>query len=138
MKREIHDLEVKNMLRMANDAMSRAYAPYSNFTVGACLKSGSGAYYLGANIENAAFSPSICAERLVFAKAVYERERVFEVLAIVSSGDKQIKPCGVCLQMMAEFCDGDLQIICANRTGRYDIYSLSELLPYAFGAEAMH
>ena len=77
--RNIHDFEVKNMLRMANEARDRAYAPYSNFRVGACLKGATGAYYLGCNIENAAYSPSNCAERTAMFKAVYEGERYRDV-----------------------------------------------------------
>lgn len=84
--RSIHDFEVKNMLRMANEARDRAYAPYSNFRVGACLKGATGAYYLGCNIENAAYSPSNCAERTAMFKAVYEGERQFDAIAIVWDG----------------------------------------------------
>ena len=87
--RNIHDFEVKNMLRMANEARDRAYAPYSNFRVGACLKGATGAYYLGCNIENAAYSPSNCAERTAMFKAVYEGERQFDAIAIVWDGERQ-------------------------------------------------
>ena len=76
--KEIHEYEARNMVRMAQDAMKRAYVPYSKFHVGACLKAASGAYYLGCNIENAAYGPTNCAERTAMFKAVYEGERKFD------------------------------------------------------------
>ncbi len=130
--RNIHDFEVKNMLRMANDARDRAYVPYSGFRVGACVKGATGAYYLGCNIENAAYTPTICAERSAIFKAVYEGEREFDAIAIVWDGENLAVPCGVCRQVMAEFCDGEMPVICANRKGEYKLIALSELLPYAF------
>jgi len=137
MKQTIHDLEIKNLLRMANDAMDRSYAPYSGYHVGACLKGVSGAYYLGCNIENASFSPTNCAERTALFKAVSEGERQFEALAVISNGEQTTLPCGVCRQVLTEFCDPDMPVICANRTGKFQIYSLGELLPHAFTPEGM-
>ena len=130
--RSIHDFEVKNMLRMANEARDRAYAPYSNFRVGACLKGATGAYYLGCNIENAAYSPSNCAERTAMFKAVYEGERQFDAIAIVWEGENPAVPCGVCRQVLAEFCDPEMPVICANRKGEYKLVALGDLLPDAF------
>lgn len=130
--RNIHDFEVKNMLRMANEARDRAYAPYSNFRVGACLKGATGAYYLGCNIENAAYSPSNCAERTAMFKAIYEGERQFDALAIVWDGENPAVPCGVCRQVLAEFCDPEMPVICANRKGEYKLVAMGDLLPDAF------
>lgn len=130
--RSIHDFEVKNMLRMANEARDRAYAPYSNFRVGACLKGATGAYYLGCNIENAAYSPSNCAERTAMFKAVYEGERQFDAIAIVWDGENPAVPCGVCRQVLAEFCDPEMPVICANRKGEYKLVAMGDLLPDAF------
>lgn len=130
--RNIHDFEVKNMLRMANEARDRAYAPYSNFRVGACLKGATGAYYLGCNIENAAYSPSNCAERTAMFKAVYEGERQFDAIAIVWDGETPAVPCGVCRQVLAEFCDPEMPVICANRKGEYKLVAMGDLLPDAF------
>ena len=130
--RNIHDFEVKNILRMANEARDRAYAPYSNFRVGACLKGATGAYYLGCNIENAAYSPTNCAERTAMFKAVYEGERQFDALAIVWDGENPAVPCGVCRQVLAEFCDPEMPVICANRKGEYKIFAMGDLLPDAF------
>lgn len=130
--KSIHDLEIKNMIRMANEAKDRAYAPYSNFRVGACLKGVSGAFYLGCNIENAAYSPSNCAERTALFKAVYEGERKFDALAITCDSENAAMPCGVCRQALAEFCDMDMPVIVANKDNEYTVIALGELLPYAF------
>ena len=132
MNRTIHELEIKNLLRLANEAMDRAYAPYSGYRVGACLKGASGAYYLGCNIENASYSATNCAERTAVYKAVSEAERGFDAIAIVSTGDQPTLPCGVCLQVLSEFCEPDMPIICANRSGKYQLYSLETLLPHPF------
>ncbi|MBR0026232.1 MAG: cytidine deaminase [Clostridia bacterium] len=130
--KSIHDLEIKNLIRMASDAKMRAYAPYSGFCVGACLKGATGAYYLGCNIENAAYSPTNCAERTALFKAIYEGERKFDALAIISDSDKVTVPCGVCRQALAEFCDGDMPVICADKNGKWIVVELSELMPYPF------
>lgn len=117
---------------MAHEARDRAYVPYSGFRVGACLKGATGAYYLGCNIENAAYSPTNCAERTAMFKAVYEGERQFDALAIVWDGDRPAVPCGVCRQVLAEFCDGEMPVICANKKGEYKLFALADLLPEAF------
>lgn len=135
--KQIHEFEVKKMLRMAAEAQERSYSPYSNFRVGACLKASSGAYYLGCNIENAAFTPTVCAERTAMFKAVYEGERHFEAIAIVSDSLNQTAPCGVCRQVLAEFCDGDMPVICADCEGNYTLLELQELLPMAFTEKDM-
>ena len=130
--KEIHDFEIKSMLRMANEAKERAYVPYSGFRVGACLKAASGAYYLGCNIENAAYSPTNCAERTAVFKAVYEGERAFDAIAIIWDGSAYAVPCGVCRQVLTEFCDPEMPVICANKSGEYRTAALGELLPAAF------
>ena len=133
---EIHDYEIKNMIRMANEARERAYVPYSKFHVGACLKAKNGAYYLGCNIENAAYTPTNCAERTAMFKAVYEGEREFDALAIIWDGDDYAVPCGVCRQVMAEFCNlKEFQVILAKSPKDYKILSLEELFPYSFTKE---
>ncbi len=130
--KNIHEFEIKNMLRLAAEARERAYVPYSGFRVGACVKTGSGAYYLGCNIENAAFTPTSCAERTAMFKAVYEGERYFEAIAIISDSLNCTAPCGVCRQVLAEFCDPDMPVICADKDGNYELFELGELLPIAF------
>lgn len=133
--RAIHEFEVKNMLRMADEAKERAYAPYSGFKVGVCLKGASGAYYLGANVENSAYSPTICAERVAMVKAVYDGEKEFDALAIVSDSKTPTVPCGVCRQVLAEFCDGEMPVICASNKGEYTMMSLEDLFPAPFTLE---
>lgn len=133
--RQIHDIEINNMLEKAKMAMERAYAPFSGFTVGACLKGATGAYYLGANIENSSFGATICGERVSLARAVYEGERELEALAVISSGDEIATPCGICLQALAEFCNGDMPVICANKSGQYEVFSFLDLCPKPFKLE---
>lgn len=130
--KQLHEFEIKKLLRLAADAREKAYAPYSGFRVGACLKTGSGAYYLGCNIENAAFTPTNCAERTAMFKAVYEGERDFEAIAIISDSLNCTAPCGVCRQVLAEFCQPDMPVICADRDGNYEVHELGELIPMAF------
>ncbi len=130
--RNIHEIEIENLIEKAKAASDRAYAPYSGFSVGACLKGESGAYYMGSNIENASFAAGICAERVSLTRAVYEGERSFDAIAVVSNTNPPAIPCGMCLQALSEFCDGDMPVICANREGEYKVYAFSELLPYPF------
>lgn len=130
--KEIHDIEIKNMLKMAAEAKERAYAPYSKFKVGACVKTGSGAYYAGCNIENSAYSPTCCAERVAIYKAYYDCERHFDAIAIVSDDNNIVSPCGVCRQVMAEFFTEDAAVICGNKAGKYKIFSVGDLLPSSF------
>lgn len=125
----------------AQKAREHAYAPYSHFKVGAALETGSGKIYHGCNIENAAYTPTNCAERTAFFKAVYEGEREFIRIAIAGGADGSdafgmCAPCGVCCQVMREFCDPEkFQIILANGKGNYVQMTLKEVLPYGFGPE---
>ena len=128
----------EELVRQALAAMKFAYVPYSGFTVGAALLTKSGKVYLGCNIENAAYGPSNCAERTAIFKAVSEGEREFAAIAVVGgkNGDASdiFPPCGVCRQVMAEFCDPEtFQIILAVDAKHYDIYTLKEMLPKGFG-----
>ena len=124
------------LLKLAKEARARSYAPYSGITVGAALLTKSGKVYVGANIENAAFSPTICAERVAIFKAVSEGERDFTKIAIAGGrhGEKstdKFAPCGVCRQVMREFCDLDFEIILEHEGGEI-AYTLGELLPESF------
>lgn len=136
MNREI----IEEMIELAVKQLKYAYAPYSGFCVGAVLRTKSGRYYTGCNIENAAYTPTNCAERTAFFKAISEGERAFEAICIV--GGKQggltayTAPCGVCRQVMMEFCNPeDFQIILAMGKEDYKIYTLKELLPLGFGVD---
>ena len=126
----------KELVKAAFDAMSKAYAPYSGYTVGAALLGKSGTLYAGCNVESASYSPTNCAERTAFFKAISEGEREFSKIAIV--GGKQgnvtdmFMPCGVCRQVMAEFCDDDFEIIVALTPDDFKSFTLKELLPFGF------
>lgn len=120
-------------------AQTFSYSPYSSFQVGAALLSKSGKIYRGCNIENVAFGPTNCAERTAIFKAVSEGDKDFEAIAIVGNpkGKKRDKgdycsPCGVCRQVMAEFCDKDFNVILGNNKDDYKIYTLEEILPLTF------
>lgn len=128
----------KELVHAAIEAMGRSYSPYSHFQVGAALLTKGGRIYQGCNIENAAYTPTNCAERTAFFKAVSEGEREFEAICIVGGKDGRLDsytaPCGVCRQVMMEFCDPDsFQIILAVSREQYSIYTLRELLPLGFG-----
>ena len=132
----MHNLQVteyNTMLDMAYKAMENAYVPYSGFRVGACLQASSGQYFTGCNIENASFSPTVCAERTAIFKAISEGERDFSGIAIVCSGTNYAYPCGVCRQVMNEFCHSSMPVICGNNKREHVALTLYDLLPYAFG-----
>ena len=127
------DLE---LMKLAVEAREMAYAPYSHFRVGAALLAKSGKVYKGCNVENASYSPTNCAERTAFFKAVSEGEREFVSIAIVGGMSETINdlcaPCGVCRQVMAEFCDKDFRVIMGNLE-HIQTRTLEELLPLSFG-----
>lgn len=128
--------DVEKLIEKAVTAKDFAYVPYSNFRVGAALLTVDGEIITGCNIENAAYSPTNCAERTAFFKAVSEGKRNFAAIAI-SGGDNNktgvhCPPCGVCRQVMKEFCNSDFIVILANSVTDYKILSLEELLPYSF------
>ena len=125
---------------MAIEATERAYSPYSKCKVGAALLAKSGKVYLGCNIENASYSPTICAERVAFAKAISEGEREFDAIAVAGTAteivDGFFPPCGVCRQVMNEFCDLDeFKVILVKNENEHKTVTLRELLPYSFGSE---
>lgn len=125
--------EQDRLLALAEEARSRSYSPYSHYAVGAALLTKSGKVYQGCNIESASYTPTICAERNAFFKAVYDGERDFAAIAVIGSGDTPSYPCGVCRQVMAEFCTPDFEIITANRDKSIvDPQTLGDLLPHMF------
>ena len=128
----------EQLCRLALEARKSSYSPYSGFKVGAALLSASGKIYTGCNIENAAYSPTVCAERVAFFKAVSEGETEFEAIAIAGGAndtpDGECPPCGVCRQVMAEFCNPDtFKVYLVKNENEYTLLSLRELLPYGFG-----
>lgn len=135
----MNECEARKLISLAEDARKSAYAPYSHVTVGAALLCKGGKIYLGANIENAAFSPSVCAERVAFSSAVFAGEREFTAIAVVGGDEgkphtRAFVPCGVCRQTMAEFCSEDFTVLLAEgeKTVRF---TLSELFPHGFGKD---
>ena len=132
------DIQTDKLCQAAVDIRKNCYAPYSHFRVGAALLTSGGKIYTGVNVENAAYGPSNCAERTAFFKAVSEGKRTFEAIAIVGGKDGVIgdycPPCGVCRQVMREFCDPEtFRIILENAEKTVKEYSLAELLPESFG-----
>lgn len=124
----------EDLAGLARQAQETAYAPYSNYRVGAALLTVGGNVYTGANIENASYSLTICAERVAIFKAISAGEREFQALAISCSGKGQVTPCGACLQVLAEFAAG-VKIITSDDQGDLKEYCLKEMLPYAFSLE---
>ena len=119
------------LVKKAIEMTERSYAPYSHFHVGAALLDKNGRVWTGCNIENAAYGPSNCAERTAVFKAVSEGCRDFEAIAI--AGDAEYcSPCGVCRQVLSEFCDKDFKVILTDCKGGIKTYTLGELLPLSF------
>ena len=114
--------------------LDRAYCPYSHFAVGAALECADGTVFTGCNIENAAFSPTICAERTAVAKAVSEGHTDFVRIVVAGRCESFCVPCGGCRQVLREFAP-DMEIICLNSKGEEQVFTLSELLPHSFGPE---
>lgn len=125
---ELYSLAVK--------AMEKSYSPYSSCKVGAALLTEDGKVYTGTNIENAAFSPTVCAERVAFFKAISEGEKKFLKIAVAGGKNGKINgifaPCGVCRQVMREFCHDDFTLILGKSDTEFDICTLKDLLPLSF------
>ena len=133
-------MDNKELIRLAGEARRASYSPYSGYAVGAALLCEDGEVYLGCNIENAAFSPTNCAERTAFFKAVSEGKRNFAKIAIVggkaNEPDGFSPPCGVCRQVMAEFCNKNFEIILLH-IGEIIVKTLSDILPLGFDSSMM-
>lgn len=132
-------MEYRELMEEARKAQKMSYSPYSGFRVGAALLGKSGKVYLGCNIENASYGGTNCAERTAFFKAVSEGEREFKAIAIAGGDKGQLcAPCGICRQVMAEFCNGtEFIIILEKGGGDYQTYTLEELLPLSFGKASL-
>ena len=132
--KELTQAEIDLLLDKAQEARAHSYAPYSKYNVGAALLTADGQVYQGCNIENAGFAPTVCAERTAFFKAVYDGHRAFRAIAVIATGEEMGFPCGVCRQVMAEFCDRDFIIVTANRDRtKVDVSDFETLLPHSFG-----
>ncbi len=125
------EINYELLVKTAYEATKMSYTPYSHFNVGAALLTKSGKIYMGCNIENAAYGATNCAERTAIFKAVSEGEKEFAAIAVVSSSLDYTYPCGICRQVIAEFCDEDMEIILAKDMD-YKVFTLSEMLPHSF------
>lgn len=130
--------QIQELIRTAVEQLAYAYVPYSHFRVGAALLAKNGTVYRGCNIENAAYTPSNCAERTAFFKAVSEGVKEFSAICVVGGRNGEVTeytpPCGVCRQVMMEFCDPEeFEIVLATYTEHYQVFRLKELLPMGFG-----
>ena len=132
------DIEAKDLCARAVEAMGHAYAPYSGYKVGAALLCADGTVYQGCNIENASYTRTVCAERTAFFKAVYDGHRDFTAIAVCGGKDGVITgafpPCGVCRQVMREFCEDDF-LLCFVTPEGYETHTLAEVLPFSFSAK---
>ena len=134
----------ETLIEMAKEAMTHAYVPYSGYQVGAALLCADGTVYCGCNIENAAFTPTSCAERTAFFKAVSEGKRSFLAIAVVGGPSERepedfCAPCGVCRQVMMEFCDPKaFRVILGKKDLEYREYTLEEILPLGFAGEEVN
>lgn len=131
----------KQLMEQAVEARKKAYAPYSKYMVGACLLAKSGKTYTGCNVENASYTPTNCAERTAFFKAISEGDREFEAIAIVAGKEgeslsQNCAPCGVCRQVMTEFCSPDFKIILGSPEN-FRVYTLGEIMPLFFTVDEL-
>lgn len=131
------ELNFEKLIEKSFEAQNCAYAPYSNFYVGASLLTKSGKIYLGGNIENASYSATICAERVAMCKAISESDRDFVAICITCKNKTQAFPCGICRQFMREFAP-NIKIIIATSLDEYNVYTLDEMLPHSFGPESLN
>lgn len=135
-------MDRSTLIQTAIDALKHSYVPYSHFHVAAALLCRDGSVYTGVNIENASYTPTVCAERVAIFKAVSEGKREFDAIAVCGGLHGRITdycpPCGVCRQVMQEFCDPDtFQILIARSAADYKVYTLKELLPLGFGSAVL-
>ncbi|MBD3168272.1 MAG: cytidine deaminase [candidate division Zixibacteria bacterium] len=123
--------EHRELISAAREALENAYAPYSNFRVGAALLGGNGLIYSGCNVENASYGLTICAERNAIFKMISDGEREIKAIAVVVEGNRVVTPCGACRQVIREFARDDCPVICLSSGARED-YQFIELLPRSF------
>jgi len=124
----------KKLVDMAIKAREKAYAPYSGFRVGSCVRGASGKLYTGCNVENASYGAACCAERVALFAAVAAGERELTHVAIASDSAGATYPCGICRQVINEMAP-DARVLCAGRDGAFEAYTAGELLPHAFTLE---
>ena len=123
--------EFDSLIRAAKTARESAHAPFSNFKVGAALRTTTGKVFGGCNVENATYGLTVCAERVAIFKAISEGERKFDAIAVVTDTDTLTPPCGACRQLIWEFC-GDVPVIMSNLKGNVETFRMSQLFPKPF------
>ena len=126
-------MDNQELIKLAIDAKEKSYSPYSNFRVGAALLTKDGKVYQGANIENAAYGVTICAERTAVFAAKLEGIDEFSTIAVTSDSNDYIPPCGSCRQVLLELCGEELEVLITNGNGEMKSLKLKELLPFSFG-----
>lgn len=129
------EFPIEKLIGAAAASREKAYAPYSNFRVGAAILTKEGRYYTGCNIENASYGLTCCAERVALFKAVSNSERSFEAIAVTAGTDEYCSPCGACRQALAEF-GTDIKVYMVNGSGNYQVRTVAELLPESFALKA--
>ncbi|HEY1470539.1 MAG TPA: cytidine deaminase [Candidatus Acidoferrum sp.] len=125
--------EFEALIKAATQARENAYARFSNFKVGAALRTAAGKVYGGCNVENATYGLTVCAERVAIFKAISEGERTFDAIAVVTDTDTLTPPCGACRQLIWEFC-GDVPVVMANLKGHSETFKMRDLFPKPFDA----
>lgn len=131
------EINEKQLFEVANSAMEHAYAPYSNYTVGAAILCDDGQIYSGVNVENASFGLTNCAERTAIFKAISEGAQHVYAIVIVNGTEIKSKPCGACRQVMSEFMGPDDIVFLANKTNNFKEYTFKQILPLAFSDKDM-
>ena len=130
------------LVEKAVKALENSYSPYSGFKVGVALLTKDGRVFVGCNIENASYTPTVCAERTAVFKAVSEGKRTFAAIAVAGGREGAVDgsslPCGVCRQVLSEFCSQDFSVLIVEKEGKYREYRLDELLPHAFDLCNLH
>lgn len=129
--------EIKNLIDIALANKKNSYSPYSNFRVSCVVKTKTGSVYKGVNIENAAYSPCLCAERSAMSTAISEGEKDFAYI-VITGDSKDTFPCGVCRQFIKEFADDETKIVIANSPDDYKIFTIDELLPHSFSSKDLN
>ena len=126
--------EIEQLIKLTIENKKNSYVPYSNFRVSCLVKTRAGNIYKGVNIENAAYSPTICAERSAMSAAISNGQRDFDII-VINGDSKDTYPCGVCRQFIREFADDITKIVIANDVDDYKIYSIDDLLPHSFSSK---
>jgi len=124
--------EAGELVRLAVNIREKAYAPYSGFHVGAALFADNGKVYTGCNVENASYGAAICAERTAVVKAISDGAKKILAIAVSSDSNSPTMPCGICRQVLSEFCSPDMPLFLSNKNGEYKVFTFEELLPHSF------